>query len=240
MANEKNISAKELNLEKKALKHIAFIMDGNGRWAQKRGLPRKAGHVQGAKKFKEVIKYCGDIGIEYVTVYAFSTENWGRPEDEVNAIMKLLDSYLDECERSMDEYDIRLRFIGDMSVFSDDFNRRREAVEKRSEKNTRSLNIALNYGGRDELVHAYNRLMSEGKTNITAEDISGALYTAGQPDPDLIVRTAGEMRISNFLLWQCAYSEFYYTDTLWPDMSPDDIDRAVLEFYNRKRRFGKL
>lgn len=222
------------------LKHIAFIMDGNGRWAVKRGMPRRFGHSYGAKKFKEIINYCGDIGIKYVTVYAFSTENWARPAAEVESIMKLLDDYLDECEESLEKYDIRLRFIGDMSPFSENFRARAASLEERSAKNRLSLNVALNYGGRDELVHAFNQLAAAGKKTVTAEDISHALYTDGIPDPDLIVRTAGEQRLSNFLMWQSAYSEFYFTDTLWPDMTPHDVDLAVEEFYKRKRRFGKV
>lgn len=222
------------------LKHIAFIMDGNGRWAERRGMPRRFGHSYGAKKFKEIINYCGDIGIKYVTVYAFSTENWARPEAEVKSIMKLLDDYLSECEESLDKYDICLKFIGDLTPFSDSFRSRAAALEERTKKNRLSLNVALNYGGRDELVHAFNRLAAVGKTAVTAEDIAHELYTAGIPDPDLIVRTAGEMRLSNFLMWQSAYSEFYFTDTLWPDMTPHDVDLAVEEFYRRKRRYGKV
>lgn len=222
------------------LRHIAFIMDGNGRWAVKRGMPRRFGHSYGAKKFKEIINYCGDIGIKYVTVYAFSTENWSRPAAEVDSLMKLLDDYLGECEESLDKYDIRLRFIGDLSPLSESFRSRAASLEQRTVNNKLSLNIALNYGGRDELVHAFNKLAAEGKTRVTADDITHALYTDGIPDPDLIVRTAGEQRLSNFLMWQSAYSEFYFTDTLWPDMTPHDVDLAVEEFYKRKRRFGKV
>lgn len=232
--NEQNVVVDE------RLKHIAFIMDGNGRWAVKRGMPRRFGHSYGAKKFREIINYCGDIGIKYVTVYAFSTENWGRPENEVKSIMKLLDDYLDECEESLEKYDIRLRFIGDLTPFSEDFRRRAAELEKRSVNNKLSLNVALNYGGRDELVHAMNTLITSGKEKVTADDISHVLYTDGIPDPDLIVRTAGEMRLSNFLMWQSAYSELYFTDVLWPDMTPHEVDLAVEEFYKRKRRFGKV
>lgn len=222
------------------LRHIAFIMDGNGRWAEKRGMPRRFGHSYGAKKFREIINYCGDIGIKYVTVYAFSTENWGRPEKEIKSILKLLDDYLDECEVSLEKYNIRLKFIGDLSPFSDAFRARAADLERRSANNGLSLNVALNYGGRDELVHAFNTLLREGRDTVTQEDIQNALYTAGIPDPDLIVRTAGEMRLSNFLMWQSAYSEMYFTDVLWPDMTPHDVDLAVEEFYKRKRRFGKV
>ena len=222
------------------LQHIAFIMDGNGRWAERRGMPRRFGHRYGAEAFRKVVKYCGDIGIKYVTVYAFSTENWSRPEKEVQSIMKLLDSYLDECEKSAKEYNIQLRFIGDLSKLEPSLAEKARRLEDTTRDNSLVLSIALNYGGKDEIVHAFNNLMQQGKTSVTSDDITSELYTAGIPDPDLIVRTAGEMRLSNFLMWQSAYSEFYFTDTLWPDMSPKDIDKAVEEFYTRQRRYGKV
>ncbi len=222
------------------LRHIAFIMDGNGRWAERRGMPRRFGHSYGAAAFKKVVRYCGDIGITCVTVYAFSTENWQRPEAEVSSIMKLLVEYLGECERTADRDRLKVRFIGDLSRFEPDVRDRFTALEKRTADHERELNIAINYGGRDEIVHAVNRLISEGRTSVTEEDISGALYTAGLPDPDLIVRTAGEYRTSNFLMWQSAYSDLYFTDTLWPDMTDRDVDLAVEEFYRRKRRFGRV
>jgi len=221
------------------LRHIAFIMDGNGRWAKKRGMPRKLGHSYGASKFKEIVRYCGDIGIEYVTVYAFSTENWGRPEDEVASIMKLLKDYLGDCEKTADKDDLRMRFIGDLSPFDDEFRERVAALEKRTADHKNSLNIALNYGGRDEIVRACKKLISEG-AEITEKGISANLDTAGIPDPDLIVRTAGEERLSNFLMWQSAYSEFYFTDVLWPDMTPAEVDKAVSEYFGRQRRYGKV
>lgn len=222
------------------LKHIAFIMDGNGRWAKKRGLPRSVGHKYGAKAFRNVVEYCGKIGIKHVTVYAFSTENWGRPQGEIDSIIDLLDKYIDECAQNMEKYDVRLRFVGDMTPFDDKLKAKIKNVEEMTKDKSLRLDVALNYGGRAEIVNACNRLIAEGKTNITEDDIARALYTAGAPDPDLIVRTAGEMRLSNFLMWQSAYSEFYFTDTLWPDMSPRDVDLAVEEFYKRKRRFGKV
>lgn len=222
------------------LKHIAFIMDGNGRWAERRGMPRRFGHRYGAEAFRRVVRYCGDIGIKYVTVYAFSTENWSRPDKEVKSIMKLLDTYLDECERSFAEYDVRMKFIGDISRLESGLREKIERLEKVTQNNGLTLCIALNYGGKDELVHAVNDLIVQGKTNLTASDIESSLYTAGIPDPDLIVRTAGEQRLSNFLMWQSAYSEFYFTDTLWPDMSAKDVDAAVEEFYKRQRRYGKV
>lgn len=222
------------------LQHIAFIMDGNGRWAERRGMPRRYGHRYGAETFKKIVRYCGDIGIKYVTVYAFSTENWSRPEKEVNSIMKLLDKYLDDCEKSFNEYNIRMRIIGDLSRLDESLERKAKRIEEITKNNSLTLSIALNYGGRDELVHAFNSLIAQGKTNVTAKDIESQLYTVGIPDPDLIVRTAGELRLSNFLMWQSAYSEFYFTDTLWPDMTKKDIDLAVEEFYNRQRRYGKV
>ena len=222
------------------LQHIAFIMDGNGRWAERRGMPRRYGHRYGAEAFRRIVRYCGDIGIKYVTVYAFSTENWARPKKEVDSIMKLLDSYLDECEKSMKDYNIRMRFIGDLSRLTPELQAKALRITEASKNNTLNLIIALNYGGRDELVCAFNNLLAQGKSNITADDISSEIYTAGIPDPDLIVRTAGEKRLSNFLMWQSAYSELYFTDTLWPDMTSSDVDKAVEEFYNRQRRYGKV
>ena len=222
------------------LQHIAFIMDGNGRWAERRGMPRRFGHRYGAEAFRRIVRYCGDIGIKYVTVYAFSTENWSRPEKEVQSIMKLLDKYLDECEKSSKEYDIRMKFIGDISKLEPSLAEKARKLEETTKDNTLTLCLAINYGGKDEIVNACNKLIASGKINVTAEDIASELYTAGIPDPDLIVRTAGEMRLSNFLMWQSAYSEFYFTDTLWPDMSSEDIDKAVEAFYNRQRRYGKV
>ena len=220
------------------LKHIAFIMDGNGRWATSRGLSREMGHVEGAKAFERVVKYCGDIGVKFVTVYAFSTENWSRPKNEVNKIMLLLERYLDRILKKMDVYDIEIRFIGDKGPLSDKLKQKMEKAEKSSSGKALKLNIALNYGGRAELVHAVNSLISDGFTSVTEAMIEERLYTVGCPAPDLIVRTAGEQRISNFLMWQSAYSEFYFTDTLWPDMGEGDIDLAVESFYKRTRRFG--
>ncbi len=222
------------------LQHIAFIMDGNGRWAERRGMPRRFGHRYGAEAFRKVVRYCGNIGIKYVTVYAFSTENWARPDAEVKSIMKLLDTYLDECEQSFAEYNIRMRFIGDISALEPSLQAKAIRLEKVTAGNGLTLCIALNYGGKDELVNAINKLIAAGKTEVTDSDIESALYTAGIPDPDLIVRTAGEQRLSNFLMWQSAYSEFYFTDTLWPDMSAKDVDAAVAEFYSRQRRYGKV
>ena len=220
------------------LKHIAFIMDGNGRWAKAHGHPREYGHKIGARVFRDIVKYCREIGIKYVTVYAFSTENWKRPRREVESIMMLLDSYLDECSREMGKNNISFRFIGDMEGLNEKLRTKIYKIEKETLHNELVLNIALNYGGRDELVNAFNKLKQLGVDKITENDISSALYTADCPDPDMIVRTAGEYRLSNFLLWQASYSEFYFTDVLWPDMTYADVDKAIAEYGRRKRNFG--
>ncbi len=220
-----------------SLRHIAFIMDGNGRWATAKLMPREMGHAAGAKTFRKIALYCRSIGIEVCTVYAFSTENWNRPKTEVNAIMKLLDSYLTEGE----EYeDVSYRFIGDRSGLPAELAERTLALEEKTSGRPFVLNIALNYGGRAEVVQAVNRLIAEGKTTVTEGDISSALYTAGLPDPDLVVRTGNELRISNFLMWQSAYSELYFSEKMWPDLTEADVDEAVVHFSKRKRRFGGL
>ena len=222
------------------LSHIAFIMDGNGRWATSRGFSREVGHTEGAKAFERVVKYCGDIGVKCVTVYAFSTENWSRPQKEVERIMSLLERYLDRMLKRMNEYNVCVRFIGDKGPLSDKLKLKIEKAEKESAGKSLRLNIALNYGGRAEIVHAVNSLIADGVTSVTDEMISERLYTADCPAPDLIVRTAGEQRLSNFLMWQSAYSELYFTDVLWPDLSEADIDAAVNSFYGRTRRFGGI
>ncbi len=218
------------------LQHIAFIMDGNGRWATARNMPREYGHKNGAQVFREITEYCHKIGIRYLTVYAFSTENWKRPKREVNAIMKLLDEYLDKQRPD----NASIRFIGDVSVLDPKIVEKIDKMTKETAGNEYVLNVAINYGSRAELVTAFNKLLTEGKREVTEQDVNAALYTGDCPDPDLIVRTGGDLRISNFLLWQAAYSELYFTDTLWPDMTSDDVDRAVDAFYSRKRRFGGL
>ncbi|MBE6594494.1 MAG: di-trans,poly-cis-decaprenylcistransferase [Ruminococcaceae bacterium] len=220
------------------LRHVAFIMDGNGRWAKKRGLPREHGHAFGVKAFRAIVDHCGRLGLEAATFYAFSTENWKRPPREVNAIMKLMDTYLGECEKKLDQYEFRICFLGDKSAFDDKRRGRMERLEALTRDRTRILNIALNYGGRSELVTACNRLLAAGKKNVTEAELNAALYTAASPDPDLIIRTGGDLRISNFLLWQAAYAELYFTDVLWPDFGPAELDAAIAEYYTRKRRFG--
>ncbi len=219
-------------------RHIGIIMDGNGRWAKKRGLPRLAGHREGAENFKRIAEYLVDLDIEVSTFYAFSTENWKRPEDEVQNIMGLLVDYLEEWMTMRKDKNMHFRFIGDRSRFSPQIQNLMAEVEEKSSVYPNQLNLALNYGSRDELATAFSRLAAEGKTEITTEDISSHLYTAGQPDVDLIIRTGGEMRLSNFLLYQSAYAEFYFTDKLWPDITNRDIDDAIAYFSNRERRFG--
>ena len=221
-------------------RHIAFIMDGNGRWAKKRGMPREYGHKVGSATFKKICLYCCDIGFKAVTVYAFSTENWKRPKAEVDAIMGILDGYLEELKRDYKQYHNRFKFIGDLSVLPPALREKISYVEGLNREYDQILNIALNYGGRAELAHAFNTLVADGKTAVTEEDISRALYTRESGDPDMIVRTGGDLRISNFLLWQAAYSELYFTDKLWPDLTPADVDDMIRDFYSRKRRYGGL
>ena len=222
------------------LRHIAFIMDGNGRWAKARGKGREYGHTEGAKAFERIVEYCGSIGLDAITVYAFSTENWKRPKEEVEKIMSLLEKYLDRVMGRFSEYDVRLRFIGEREGLSPKLIKKIEQAERLTGDKSRILNIALNYGGRAEIVSAVNRLISEGRTAVTEADISSALYTSECPEPDLIVRTAGEQRLSNFLLWQAAYAEFYFTDTLWPDFGPEGVEAAINAYYKRTRRFGAV
>ena len=217
--------------------HIAIILDGNGRWANKRGLPRKVGHKYGAEAFEKTVNNCFSLGIKTVTVYAFSTENWSRPKDEVDAILALLEKYIEETKKYEN---VRVIFLGDKSIFSDKIKNNMLEVEQRTKNNENTLNVAINYGGRAEIVNACNQLISEGKTFVSEKDISEHLYTSDSPDPDLIVRTANEYRISNFLLWQCAYSELYITETLWPDFDKKELLKAIESFYSRDRRFGGL
>lgn len=222
------------------LQHIAFIMDGNGRWAKNRGMPRSYGHKAGAKAFKEAVRYCSTIGLKHMTVYAFSTENWTRPAEEVQAIMQLLDDYIEEALSELANNDVRIIFLGDKSPFSPTLRDKMEHLEKTSATGSLILNIAMNYGGRDELLHAVNTAIAEGKTTITEADIDAHLYTKLSPPPDLIIRTANERRLSNFLLWQASYAEFYFTKVLWPDFGKKDIDAAIRDFYSRKRNYGGI
>lgn len=240
-----NKKSNEKNLQIKIPEHLGIIMDGNGRWAQKRMLPRNAGHKAGAQTFRKITRYCSNIGVKYLTVYAFSTENWKRPGDEVSALMNLFKSYLEEALADFKDDSIVVRFIGDKSQFSKDLQKLMIENEVSSkDRDGMVLNIAMNYGSRDEIVRAVKNISSNVKSgelnidNITEETISSYLYTSGQPDPDLIIRPSGEYRISNFLLWQCAYSEFVIMNKLWPDFTTDDLDEALEIFSKRNRRFG--
>ncbi len=222
-------------VEKSNLRHIAFIMDGNGRWATARGQAREMGHRAGAANFKTIVRYCKSIGIRYCTVYAFSTENIKRPKREVEALLSLLISYIAEAG---DEKDIEFKFIGEPDALGDNIGRKCHALEASTAGRPYRLNIAFNYGGRAELLQAVNRLILENKRLITEEDINSRLYTAGCPDPDLIVRTGNEQRVSNFLTWQSTYSEFHFSVKMWPDYTTDDVDLAVRDFASRGRRWG--
>ena len=225
--------------------HIAIIMDGNGRWATKRGLPRTAGHKAGSETFRRIATYCKEIGVKYLTVYAFSTENWKRSEEEVGAIMSLLKKYLFEAIEKMEKDRIKLDFFGDLSRLSPDL---RELCERTREISSRydgiQANICLNYGGRDEIVRAaraYAQACADGTVDpsaLTEADFSRLLYSADVPDPELIIRPSGEIRTSNFLLWQSAYSEYYFTDVLWPDFDAQELEKAIEAYNRRNRRFG--
>ncbi len=224
--------------------HIGFIMDGNGRWAKKRGLPRQFGHREGAKTFKKIVRHCKDIGIKYITFYAFSTENWKRPKEEVDTIIELFGQYIEEVRKHIDE-EVKVLFIGDKSVFSEELQRKMISLEKDSRDFTQmTLILAINYGGRDEIVHSIKSIANLVKNkDISVEQIdeslvSSLLYTGGIPDVDLIIRPSGEQRISNFLIWQSAYAELYFTDVLWPDFTAKVLDNALKSYALRSRRFG--
>jgi len=223
-------------------RHIAIIMDGNGRWAKKRGMPRTAGHAAGAETFRRVATYCRDIGVEYLTVYAFSTENWKRPKDEVDAIMSLIVRYLTEAVATMERDRVRIRIFGDTAPLSDEI---KALIAKADEISDRTegvqVNLCLNYGGREEILHAaraYAEEYSRTGRQISEDEFSGYLYSAGIPDPDLIIRPSGEVRLSNFLLWQAAYAELYFTQVLWPDFDERELDRAIEAYQSRDRRYG--
>ena len=225
-------------------KHVAIIMDGNGRWAKKRGLPRTAGHAAGADSFRRIANYCRPLGVEYLTVYAFSTENWKRSADEVAGIMRLLGRYLREALEDMEKNRVCFRFFGDLSKLSPDLQKLCQTAESRSAEYDVQVNFCLNYGGRDEIVRAAKSFatdVAEGKRDpeeLTEELLSQYLYSKDVPDPELIIRPSGELRTSNFLLWQSAYSEYVFMNVLWPDFSPEDLDQAIEEYHRRNRRFG--
>ncbi len=230
--------------------HIGIIMDGNGRWATQRGLPRSRGHEQGAQTFRTICEYAADIGIKYLTFYAFSTENWSRPAEEINAVMDLFRDYLKEAEERQEENiqkGFRIRYIGDTSALPEDIRKLIRIAERESAQARKTtVNLAVNYGGRQEILHSVRSLarrVQNGELTpdeIRMEDIQAGLYTADQPDPDLIIRPSGEYRLSNFLIWQAAYTEFWYSDILWPDFTPADLDRAIEDYGNRNRRFGGI
>ena len=228
-------------------RHIAIIMDGNGRWAQRRGLPRTAGHAAGSETFRRIATCCKNLGVEFLTVYAFSTENWKRSSDEVQAIMGLFEKYLHEAIEEMERDHIRLKILGELGPISPELRR---LIERTDEISTHyqgfQANVCINYGGRDEIVHAARRFAADcvaGKKQpeaLSEADFAHYLYTDGIPDPELIIRPSGEERISNFLLWQSAYSEFYFTDVLWPDFDEKELNRAIAAFHRRDRRFGGI
>lgn len=227
-------------MERNIPNHIAIIMDGNGRWAKKRGLARSFGHMEGAKTLRNVLEYLTEIGVKYLTVYAFSTENWNRPQDEVSTLMKLFLKYIKNERKNMMKNKIRFFVSGRKNNVSEKLQNEIERLEEETKGNDRiTLNIAFNYGSRAEIVDAVNRIIEDGKENITEEDFSKYLYN-DFPDPDLVIRTSGEMRVSNFLLWQIAYSELYITDTLWPDFDEKEIDKAIESYNQRERRFGGI
>jgi len=228
-------------------RHVAIILDGNGRWAEKRGLPRRAGHREGAKAVKRIIEYAYDLGIRYLTFFAFSSENWSRPKEEVDELMKLYLEYLKNAENESNDKNVRVKIIGSRQGLSRELVEQIEKVEKNTaDKDRMTLLIALNYGGRQDILQAVKKIVDDvqngllDKDSITEKDIQKRLYTEDIPDPDLMIRTSGEMRISNFLIWQCSYTEFYFTDVLWPDFREKHFRDALLEYQRRNRRFGSL
>lgn len=223
--------------------HVAIIMDGNGRWALKRGLPRLAGHRAGTENLRRVIRACVEFGIQFLTIYAFSTENWGRPREEVNGLLRILEDVIDKELRELHDQGVCLRHMGRLEQLPSHLQTKVvEAVKLTKENSRLTLNIAFNYGGRDEIVQAVQHMMRDGLTadQVTPETLSRYLYTAGIPDPDLIIRTSGELRISNFLIWQAAYSEWYVTPTYWPDFDKKEFQKALETYANRDRRYGKV
>ena len=223
--------------------HVAIIMDGNGRWALKRGLPRLAGHKAGTENLRRIIKACVEFGVGYLTIYAFSTENWGRPREEVIGLMRILEDVIDKELSELNDQGVQIRHIGRLDQLAPTLQEKvLDAVETTSKNTTLVLNVAFNYGGRDEIVNAIQQILRDGvqPETVTPELVSKYLYTAGVPDPDLIIRTSGELRISNFLIWQAAYSEWYVTPTYWPDFSKEEFRKALDEFTHRDRRYGNV
>ena len=247
MANNKTAAAPQVDFSRLP-RHVAIILDGNGRWAKKRGLPRTAGHAAGSENFRKIATYCKDIGVDYLTVYAFSTENWKRSEEEVGALMKLFRFYMVKLIKVANEHNVRARMIGERSRFAPDIQEGIRRLEEETKQNTGMTFIfAVNYGSRDEIVRAVRKYTIEairaGKTEeeieaLTEQAFAGYLDTAGMPDPDLVIRTSGEFRISNYLLWQSAYAEYYITPVLWPDFTKEELLKAIDNFNSRERRFG--
>ncbi len=227
--------------EKVIPRHIGFIMDGNGRWAKERNKPRTFGHIKGSDRVEDVVTWSFDAGVECVSLYAFSTENKSRPKEEVDKIMSILEKFLDKFKSTLIKNEIRLKVLGDITILSPKIQ---ELIIKRQEETKnftkKTLNIALNYGGRQEIVHAVNEIIKNGEKNLTEESFSKYLYTENEPDVDLLVRTSGEQRVSNFMLWQIAYAEMYFTNAYWPDFDKKEFDKALEWFANRNRRFGKI
>ena len=243
MAKKSDIDLSQMKIPN----HVAIILDGNGRWAKKRLMPRNYGHMQGAKTVEKICEDAWNMGIHYLTVYAFSTENWKRPEDEVSALMKLLKNYLKDCIERSNSNNMRVRVIGDKTGLNDEIRDKIAELEEMTKNNTGlNFTIAINYGSRDEMVRAMKKMamdIKDGKVSeneISEETFGNYLDTVGIPDPDLLIRTSGEQRLSNYLLWQLAYTEFYFTDVLWPDFSKKDLEDAVFAYNKRDRRFGKI
>jgi undecaprenyl diphosphate synthase len=223
--------------------HVAIIMDGNGRWALKRGLPRLAGHKAGTENLRRIIKACVEFGVGYLTIYAFSTENWGRPREEVIGLMRILEDVIDKELSELNSQGVQIRHLGRLDQLAPALQEKvMDAVETTRNNTKLVLNVAFNYGGRDEIVNAIQQMLRDGvqPETVTPDLVSKYLYTAGVPDPDLIIRTSGELRISNFLIWQAAYSEWYVTPTYWPDFGKEEFRKALDEFANRDRRYGKV
>ncbi|MBC8171520.1 MAG: isoprenyl transferase [Anaerolineae bacterium] len=240
--NTPRITSTDQNLPEILPTHVAIIMDGNGRWATSRGLPRTEGHRQGTENLRRIIRTSVEFGIPILTIYAFSTENWGRPRREVQLLMRILEMVIDRELSELNEEGVQIRHIGELDGIEPRLQRKVRKACETTKHNTRLiLNVAFNYGGRDEIVHAIKEIINAGvkPENVTDELVSSYLYTSGLPDPDLIIRTSGEMRVSNFLIWQGSYSEYYATETYWPDFDREDYRAALVEYNRRRRRFGK-
>ncbi|MFN2153500.1 MAG: isoprenyl transferase [Anaerolineales bacterium] len=233
---------KKANQSKRIPRHIAIIMDGNGRWALARGLPRLAGHRAGTENLRQVIEACGEFGIEYLTIYAFSTENWGRPIEEVQGLMRILEDVIDRELPELHKQGVQLRHIGKLDRLKPELRQKvLDAIEMTKDNDRLVLNVAFNYGGRDEIICAIQQMIEKGvrPQEVTEDLVSQYLYTAGVPDPDLIIRTSGELRGSNFLIWQGAYAEWYFTPTFWPNFDREELQQALKEYAQRERRYGK-